>query len=104
MAIDFTKPIIGKTSRSEIKVLFHDRISVFYEYANKGTRYFDTLNIFEQEFENVPEEPMKFKAYIGLKRLQGMDRVESYLNKKILEENGYEQIQEVEFISGEGLQ
>jgi hypothetical protein len=104
MAINFTKPIRFKGGEGTITVLFHDEKSIFYEWNYNQSRVHLDLDDFQERFENVPEEPKKFKAYIGLKRLQGMDRVESYLNKKILEENGYEQIQEVEFISGEGLQ
>jgi len=104
MAIDFTKPIrLIKGDKAVVTVLFHDNRSVYYHVNESGYRNEVSAEVFETIFENVPVEPRKFKAYIGLKKLQGMDRVESYLNKKVLEDNGFEQIQEVEFISGEGL-
>ena len=102
MAIDFNKPIRSKITKLKVNIIYSDETGCLIRY-DKNTQFFRYSEI-EEHYENVPEEPKKFKAYIGLKRLQGMDRVESYLNKKILEENGYEQIQEVEFVSGEGLQ
>jgi hypothetical protein len=106
MTIDFTKPIRYKTTHGLIKVLFHDDNGVYYEFPVPDdeieNRSHMDLFVFNSNFENVPVEPRKFKAYIGLNKLNGMDRVESSLNKKILEDNNFEQIQEVEFISGEG--
>jgi hypothetical protein len=103
MEIDFSKPIRYKATHGLIKVLFHDDKGIYYEFINSNRNHMD-LDDFQKHFENVPVEPRKFKAYIGLKKLNGMDRIDASIKKENLVDNGYEQIQEVEFISGEGLQ
>jgi hypothetical protein len=101
MAIDFTKPIQKKDNLTlDLEVLHHDETHVYYKYNN--IRVTETIETFSNQFENVPVEPRKFKAYIGLKKLIGMDRIDSSTKKENLVDNGFEQIQEVEFISGEG--
>jgi hypothetical protein len=100
--IDFTKPLRCKITKLKVNIIYSDEIGCLIRY-NKNTHFFRDSEI-EEHYENIPEEPRKFKAYIGLKKLPGRDRIESSMIKKMLEDNGFEQIQEVEFISGEGLQ
>jgi hypothetical protein len=104
MAIDFTKPIRFKGGEGTITVLFRDEKSVFYEWNYNQSRVHLDLDDFEERFENVPEEPKKFKVYVGVSYMNGYDKIVHSLNKDSLERANVQQIQELELISGEGLQ
>jgi len=102
MAIDFTKPIQKKDNPAlDLEVLHHDETHVYYKFNN--IRITETIETFSNQFENVPKVPKNFKVYVGIIHMNGFDRVEYSLNRQILENNNVQQIQELEFISGEGL-
>jgi hypothetical protein len=70
MAINFTKPIRYIATKEEIKVLFHDNISVLFIFCgildNDSNRRSSSIKSFEKDFENVPKESQKIKGFIGL--------------------------------------
>jgi hypothetical protein len=110
MAIDFTKLIQDKITKEKFKVIYCDEFSTIIERCGVIPIHLDRHIYFRtylfkenfENFENVPVEPKKFKVYVGLKKLNGMDRIDASIKKENLVDNGFEQIQEVEFISGEG--
>jgi hypothetical protein len=105
MAIDFTKPIrLIKGDKAVVTVLFHDNRSVYYHVNESGYRNEVSAEVFETIFENVPVEPRKIKCWVGI-QFGGTwgNRVNCSRIEGDLERQGYTQIKEVEFISGEGL-